>query len=281
MLYKFIGDSCSDLTERQKKDPHYHIVPLTLQIGFYHVSDDENFDRADFLKRVADSPEGAKTACPSPELFKKAYEGEEECIFVVTISEHLSGTYQSAILAKQLYEEEHGNAKKILVLSSHSAASGQTRIFLELEKLIAEGLSFEEISERILRFRESLKTYFVLESLETLRKNGRLSGLSAFFATKLNIKPVMGAREGKILKLDQARGINKALVRMVEFALKEAEEGAKEQIAVLSMVNNKERGEFVAKLLRESKRFKEVILTEAAGVTTVYACDGGIVLGIA
>lgn len=281
MLYKFIGDSCSDLTERQKEDPHYHIVPLTLQIGSYHVSDDESFNRADFLRRVSQSPEGAKTACPSPELFKKAYEGEEECIFVVTISEHLSGTYQSAVLAKQLYEEEHGTDKKILVLSSHSAAAGQTRIFLELEKLIAQGLSFEEIEERIVRFRDSIKTYFVLETLETLRKNGRLSGLSAFFATKLNIKPVMGARGGKIVKLDQARGINKALGRMVELALKEAEEVAKEQTAVVSMVNNRERGELVANLLRESGRFEEVVLTEAAGVTTVYACDGGIVIGIA
>lgn len=280
MLYKFVGDSCSDLTQRQKADPHYHIVPLTLQLGSYKVIDDENFNREDFLKRVENSPEGAKTACPSPELFKKAYEGDEEYVFVVTLSEHLSGTYQSAVLGKKLYEEEHGENKKIMIINSLSAAAGQTRIFLELEKMIAEGVGFEEIEERITKFIKRMKTYFVLETLETLRKNGRLSGLSAFFATKLNIKPVMGAENGKIVKCDQARGINKALNRMVELTVKAAQEDSEPKTVVISVVQNKERGEYVAKLFQDSGKFKEVILTEAAGVTTVYACDGGIVIGM-
>ena len=124
MKYKLIGDNCSDLDERQRKSDRYTIVPLILEIGSYHILDDSNFDRKDFIRRMAESKVGAKTACPSSEAFKQAFEVDADAIFVVTISEHLSGTYQSAVLGKRLYEEEHKDGKKIFVLSSHSASSG-------------------------------------------------------------------------------------------------------------------------------------------------------------
>ena len=84
MTYKLVGDSCSDLTDLQKADSHYQIIPLELQVGDYHVTDDETFDQKDFIQRVAACPVGAKTACPSPDAFKRAYECEAENVFVVT-----------------------------------------------------------------------------------------------------------------------------------------------------------------------------------------------------
>ena len=280
MKYKLIGDSCSDLDERQRKSDRYTIVPLILEIGSYHILDDSNFDRKDFIRRMAESKVGAKTACPSPEAFKQAFEVDADAIFVVTISEHLSGTYQSAVLGKRLYEEEHKDGKKIFVLSSHSASSGQYRIFLEIERLCESGLGFEEICTKITEFRDNMKTYFVLESLETLRKNGRLTGLSAFFASTLNIKPIMGATGGKIVKLDQARGINKALTRMDELAIKDCGDDARTKTVAVAECNNPERGEFVAEMFRKSNKFKDVLVTQTAGVATIYAENGGIVIAI-
>ncbi|WP_347475055.1 DegV family protein [Clostridium sp. AF50-3] len=101
MLYKIIGDSCMDLTEELKVDPHFQMIPLTLQIGDYKVTDDETFNQKEFLAKVKASSECPKTACPSPESFKEAFEGEAEYIFVVTLSNHLSGCYNSAALAKR------------------------------------------------------------------------------------------------------------------------------------------------------------------------------------
>ena len=89
MLYKIIGDSCMDLTEELKLDPHFQMIPLTLQIGDYKVTDDETFNQKEFLAKVKASSECPKTACPSPESFKEAFEGEAEYIFVVTLSNHL------------------------------------------------------------------------------------------------------------------------------------------------------------------------------------------------
>ena len=126
------------------------MIPLTLQVGDTYMVDDETFDQARFLKLVDESAECPKSACPSPESFKLAYEAADaEGIFVVTLSQHLSGTYNSAQLAKNLYEEEHGKDKKIAVFSSDSAASGESLIALKIQELCEAGLSFEEVVEQI------------------------------------------------------------------------------------------------------------------------------------
>lgn len=278
MSYKIIGDSCTDLTADLKKDPHFQIIPLILQVGNTQIVDDDTFDQKKFMELVKNSSECPKTACPSPELYKEAYECEEDQVFVITLSEHLSGSYNSAVLGKKLYEEEHGDdGKKIAVLGSDSASSGQLNIALLVQSLCQASLPFEEIEQRARDFIKNMKTYFVLESLDTLRKNGRLTGLQAFFATALNIKPVMGADSGVIKKLDQARGINKALMRMVEIAIKEAGD-SRDKVLAIAHCNNPERAELVKQEMRKRADFKDVIITETAGVATVYASDGGIIM---
>lgn len=278
MKYKIIGDSCLDLTKEMRKDPLYEMVPLTLMVEDKCFIDDETFDQKEFLKAVKASPECPKTACPSPEMFKEAYCCDAEDVFVITLSSKLSGSYNSAVLAKSLYEEEYGK-KNILVIDSQSASCGQLNIALHIRDLYEQGLSFEEISREALAYRDRMKTYFVLESLDALRKNGRLTGLQAFFATALNIKPVMGADTGSIIKLDQARGIQKALGRLAEFAVKEG--GAtEEKRLIIAHCNAPERAKYMKEKLCSLAKFKDVIITDTCGVSTVYASDGGIIVAL-
>ena len=138
MTYKIIGDSCLDLTEELRKDGHYQIIPLTLQVGQVTVVDDKSFDQKAFIRLMQSSPECPKTACPSPELFKEAYGCPEENIFVICLSEHLSGSYNSAVVGKELYEEEHG-PKNICVLSSHSASAGAMNLALGKHEVCWQG----------------------------------------------------------------------------------------------------------------------------------------------
>lgn len=278
MTYKIIGDSCLDLTKELKKDPHFQTVPLTLQVGQVTVVDDEQFDQKAFIQLMKNSPECPKTACPSPERFKEAYTCSEENIFVICLSEHLSGTYSSACLGKKLYEEEYGK-KNICVLSSDSAAAGELNLALYIRDLCEESVPFEEIVKRASAYRDDMKTYFVLESLDYLRKNGRLSGLQAFFATTLNIKPVMAGDKGVIVKVDQARGITKALQRMCDHAVR-AVGDTRERVLVISHCNCPERAQFVKEEMEKRGSYRDVIITEGAGVTTVYANDGGIVIAL-
>ena len=278
MRYKIIGDSCLDLTKEMRKDPCYSMIPLTLMVGERHFVDDETFDQKEFIKVVKEYPECPKSACPSPEMFKEAYCCEEENVFVITLSAALSGSYNSAVLAKSLYEEEYGK-KNILVLDSKSASSGQLNIAMYIRELCDQGLEFDEICEKAAAYRDRMNTYFVLESLDTLKKNGRLTGLQAFFATKLNIKPVMGADNGTIIKLDQARGIQKALQRMAEIAVKEAGT-TKDKRLVIAHCNGPERAQFMKEKLCSMAEFKEVVITDTCGVSTVYASDGGVILAL-
>lgn len=279
MTYKIIGDSCLDLTEELKEDPHFQMIPLTLEVGDVRVIDDETFDQKAFLELVKGSQECPKTACPSPERFKQAFECDADWIFVITLSSHLSGSYNSAVLGKGLYEEEHGDGKKIAVIDSESASSGELNIALRIRELCEEGLSFEEVLAQTEDYRDHMGTFFVLETLDFLRKNGRLTGLKAFMATALNIKPIMGADHGVIIKLGQARGINKALDQMAQTAVEASGDTAGKRL-IIAHCNNRARAEQVRNMLCRRAPFRDVVITNTAGVATVYAGDGGIIVTI-
>ena len=276
MSYKIIVDSCTDLTEEMKKDSHFQVVPLILHVGEESVIDNESFDQGEFLKLVSESPAAPKSACPSPDAYMELYKGEED-IYVVTLSSNLSGSYNSADVAKKLYLEEYPH-KNIEIINSYSASVGQTLITLKIQESVKEGKSFKEVIESVYRFRESLSTKFVLENLDTLRKSGRLTGLKAIISSVLNIKPVMyGTREGTINKLDQARGIQKALALMVDSVKKDVK-NPEERIFAIAHCNNLSRAGFVKDEVMKRIPFKDCIIVDTAGVSTMYAGDGGIII---
>jgi DegV family protein with EDD domain len=278
MSFKIVGDSCLDLTGEMKRDPRFEIVPLTLQVDDWMVVDDAHFNQLEFIDRVKKSPNCPKSACPSPEAFKRAYECDEDDVFVITLSSHLSGSYNSARLGRELYVEEHGE-KNILVIDSESASAGETQLANAIVEMYNQGMNFAQVSDAILKMRDEQKTYFVIDSLDPLRKNGRLTGLQAFFATALNIKPVMGAEHGVIVKLDQARGLNKAFARMSEIGVRAAGETEKMRVTI-SHCNCLDRAKQVKAELEKRAKFLEIVITETAGVATLYAGDGGIVMAI-
>ena len=128
------------------------------------------------------------------------------------------------------------------------------------------------------KYIDSQVTYFVLENLETLRKNGRLSKVKAFVASALKIKPVMGSTpEGTICQLDQARGINKALVKMVDYIVSGAE-NTENKVLAISHCNCRERAEMVRDAILEKIQVKDSILLDTAGVSSMYANDGGVIV---
>ncbi len=280
-MYKIIIDSCGELTEELKADGHYESVPLEMEVNGHHIVDDATFDQMDFLKRVKESPVGPKSSCPSPERYMKAFEGEAEHIYVVTLSKELSGSYNSAVLAKNLYEEEHGKDKKqIYVFNSRSASIGETLIGIRVQECEEAGMAFDKIVEVVETYIGTQHTYFVLETLETLRKNGRLSNLKAFVANALNIKPVMGSTpEGSICQLAQARGMNKALKKMVEEAISKVDD-SEERILAISHCNCPMRAKAVKEEIERITKFKKIIIADTAGISSMYANDGGVIIAV-
>lgn len=276
MSYKIVVDSCCELSESDKNDSRFQIVPLGLEVGDYVISDDENFNQKEFLKKVADCPLCPKSSCPSPEKFMEAYHDEAEEIYVVTLSSHLSGSYNSAELAKKLYAEKYGE-KKIHVFDSESASCGETQLVKAVAACKEEGLSFEETVRKVETFKRQMRTYFVLDNLETLRKNGRMSGVKALVASTLNIKPVMVGNRGVIEQKGQAIGVNKALAKMADCLVKDVE-NPQERTLMITHCNCPERAEFMRGLMEKRAAFRDVLIMDTAGVSSMYANDGGVIV---
>lgn len=279
-MYKIVVDSCGELPEELKQDGRFESVSLELEVEGVRIRDDETFDQADFLKRVKESPKCPKSSCPSPEEYMESYKGDAEHVYVVTLSAELSGSYNSALLGKNLFEEEYGDAKQIYVFNSRSASIGETLIAIKVQECEEAGCSFEEVVEKVEAYIDSMNTYFVLETLETLRKNGRLSNLKAFLASTLNIKPVMGAtKEGLICQLDQARGMNKALEKMVQSMISKTKD-CENKILAISHCNCPERAMAVKEKVEQLVTFKRIIVIDTAGVSSMYANDGGVIMAV-
>ena len=278
MNYKIVVDSCCDLTEELKADSHFLIIPLTLQVGDIQITDDETFNQKSYLKLVRESEECPKTACPSPEAFMNAYDCDADAVFVVTLSQHLSGSYNSAVLGRSLYLEEKGE-KHIAVFSSDSASVGEVILALKIRELCEAGKSFDEVVKEVSDYRDNLNTYFVLETLDFLRKNGRLTGIQAVVASVLNIKPVMGADKGTIIKLDQARGIDKALRKMAQWVAKQAVDPGHKTLAI-AHTNCPDRARKVKEIICSLIDVKDVYVVNTAGVSSTYAGDGGVIIAL-
>ena len=279
MSYKVIVDSCGELTEEMKASGLFETASLGLEVGDYHVIDDESFNQAEFLKNVAECPTCPKSSCPSPETFMEGYHCDAEHVYAVTLSSELSGSYNSAVLGKNLYEEEYGE-KEIYVFNSRSASVGQTLIGMKIAECEEKGMAFQEVVSAVEAYIEEQHTYFVLETLETLRKNGRLTGLKAIAATVLNIKPVMGSTpKGEICQLGQARGIKKALKNMVDCVIADLKDPENKVLAI-SHCNCPQRAQDVKKMLEERTTLKDIIILDTRGVSSMYANDGGVIIAV-
>ncbi len=277
MSYKVIIDSCGELTAEMKKSGHFETASLRIQVDDHHMVDDDTFDQALFLKYVAESPNVPKSSCPSPESYMEKYHCEAEHVYAVTLSAELSGSYNSAVLGKNLYHEEYGE-KDIYVFNSRSASIGETLIGMKIAECEEQGMSFEQVIETVEAYIETQHTYFVLESLDALKKNGRLTGVKALVASALNIKPIMGSTPiGGIQQLGQTRGIKKAVAKMADYIIKDAG-NTENKILAISHCNCPERAESLKQQLLEKAPFKEVVILDTRGISSLYASDGGVIV---
>ncbi len=278
MNYKIVVDSCCELPKELLERENVERIPLQLEVGDYIIPDDENFNQKEFLRKVAEYPKSPKSACPSPERYLEAYKNEAENVYVVTLSSHLSGSHNSAVLAKNLYLEKFGS-KNIHVIDSESASCGEAQIALKLMDLEEEGLPFDTIVEKIEAFRDEMSTYFILDNLETLRKNGRLTGVKALVASTLNIKPVMGATKGQIIQRGQTIGFKKAMGKMVDLVAAEVKNPSSKRL-MITHCNAPAKAEQFKEMLLAKVEFSETIILETAGISSMYANDGGIIVAV-
>ena len=177
MKWKIIADSGCDYRslDNLAPDTEFVSVPLTIQVGETIYWDDAQLNIDQMMEEMYATTTASKSACPNPDDYMKAFEGADH-IVVITITGTLSGSYNSAEIAKKIYLEEHPDTR-IHVIDSLSAGGEVDLIVRKLNQLVAEGLDFDQVVDAITDYKSKTKLLFVLAKVNNLVKNGRLSKL--------------------------------------------------------------------------------------------------------
>ena len=213
---RIIVDSAADLA--QGVEENVTVLPMTLRFGETEYIDGVNITNKEFYEKLIESDELPTTSQIMPSAFEEAYRealdaGED--VVVITISSKLSGTYQSACIAKS---EVEGN---VYVIDSLSAAIGEGILAEYAVSLVKEGKSALQIAEELEQKRNNIRVIAMLNTLEYLKKGGRISKTVAFAGEILSIKPVVSIADGEVNLLGKARGsrqANNLLVKEIESA---------------------------------------------------------------
>lgn len=277
MKWKIIADSGCDYRslDNLAPDTEFVSVPLTIQVGETIYRDDAQLNIDQMMEEMYATTTASKSACPSPDDYMKSFEGADN-IVVVTITGTLSGSYNSAEIAKKIYLEEHPDTK-IHVIDSLSAGGEVDLIVRKLNHLVAEGLDFDQVVDGITAYQAKTKLLFVLAKVDNLVKNGRLSKLVGTVVGLLNIRMVGEAsKTGTLELLQKARGQKKAIKAAFDELLKAGYAGGHITIA---HHNNEKFIEQFSELVREKFAQASIEVLPTSGLCSFYAEEGGLLMG--
>lgn len=217
-MIRLIVDSASDITQEQAKEWGITVLPLTVRFGAEEFQDGINLNADEFYQRLTQCSELPKTSQVTPFAYEEAYReaiARNEEILVLAISGKLSGCYQSAIYAAKEFNHP------IYIVDTETGSSG-VRVLAELAlKYIADGMSCAEVAQAIESDKKKLHIIALLDTLEYLKKGGRISAAMALAGTMLGIKPVITLDGGVVKLLGKARGSksgNNMLIQMIRDA---------------------------------------------------------------
>ncbi len=277
-MFKVVADSCCD--PYAFENGQVSALPaFFVTIDGITYTDDGSVSSQTIIDKMKASKDAPSTACPSPDTFAQAISGDVDT-FVIALSAKLSGSYQSAVSSLQLKT----GTGRVHIFDSKSASAGEILIAHELFECIKSGMTFEQIVEKVEHFIENMSTIFVLESLDNLIKNGRMSRLVGQVATVLNLRPVMGANDGEIVLLEKARGTKAAMEKLVGQVAKKAQQlkdaGETHETLVITYCGCKERAEHLRdEIYKKVDSVKKIIVVATGVLSTVYANQGGIIVG--
>lgn len=276
MESKIVVDSCVDFNgEVFDNNDQIERIPFNIIIDDEEIVDKE-LDTNLLISKMKESKSKIVTSCPSPNDFLAAY---KKCMntFVVTISSKLSGSHNSALVAKDILKEESPD-NSVYIFDSKSATVGETLVVLKIKQLLKEKIPFAQIVEKTNEYIANMKTFLILKSYNNLVKNGRISSVKALIGSLINIVPIMGDNgNGEIVLKDKVRGHQNAYRRLIDM-IGEDNIDFKNTVLGITHVNAEEKAKKIKLEIEKKYSFKEVLIFKAGGLSTVYADDGGIVI---
>lgn len=280
MTWSIVCDSSCDLKSAvlQPDRLRLKVVPMRINIGSVEWADDENLNSSALLDAMKEEKSASSTACPSPAAFAKAFE-DVDCTLCFTISGNLSGTYNSAVLARNMVLEKHPE-KKICVIDSKSTAGVMVLLVWKAQELIenSDSLKFEEICDLLRIYQASLRTVFTLECYDNLIKNGRMKPLVGSLLHTLGIRVIADATSlGTIHVAKKARGELKTFQGIV--SLMRQSKDCTDARVVLSHCDNLSEALRLKEMILSELPVKDVTILSCRGLTSFYAMRNGLILG--
>ena len=270
---KIVADSSANVMELQKVS--FAVAPLKIITAQREFVDDQNLDLGDMIRYFESYKGRSQTSCPNPEDWIKAF-GDADDVFCVTITSGLSGSYNAACIAKEMYETENPD-RRVFVIDSLSAGPELTLIIEKLQELILEGKSYEEICSYIPNYQKRTGLLFILESLKNFAANGRVSPAIAKIAGILGIRIVGKASDqGTLEPTDKCRGEAKSLSTILERLM---ESGLRAGRVHLAHCQNALAADKLKTMIREALPDVVVTIGENLGLCSYYAEKGGILVG--
>lgn len=276
--YGIVVDSSCDLlsNEVQVDGIDFTIIPLNIVVGKQEFVDDDNINVASMLAEMSHVKDASKTSCPSPGDFMEAYKKSDE-VFCFTLTSALSGTNNSANLAKMQLEEEDG-LRKVHVCDTKSTAGQMILCINKTIDCIQKGLSFDEIVQEVEEYNKNLEVIFTLGSYDNLIKTGRMSNFAGAIASTLNIRVICrGNAEGEIQMVKKTRGQKAAYAAMVDLMV--AKKSLDNLDIYISHCDNIEAAQVIKEMILNKSQSAKVHIRDCKGLTSFYTMKSGVLIG--
>ena len=275
---KLVSDGSCDLSEEVIKKFNISVVPLGVSFGEKHYTAGVDIDNKEFYKKMKESKELPKTFCPSPESFSKEFECEEDKIIVLTLSSKLSGTYNSAVLARDLYLSEN-DEKDIRIIDTETGCIGAGLLLIKASRMINEGKNIDEIVETIEGLRQKIYFYGTLETLENAIKGGRINPLAGKIIGALNFKAIVQITEGIVKPIDKARGESNSIKKVANYITSNVED-TNGKVLCLVHANCPEKADKLLSIIEKTHKFDEIYISEVGPVMGTYTSQGAVLAAV-
>lgn len=276
-MITIIADSGCDLLSLQQVTDRvaYSRVPLRIIVGGTEFIDSPTLDTRNMLDQVYAYKGKTSTACASPGEWAEALRQSDEC-YVIPISKGVSGSYNSAVIARDMVLAEHPE-KKIHIFDSRTAGAEMSLLAEEVARLAASGMAFEMVCSEAQRYLERTDLFFLLNSLENFAKNGRVSKAAGMTAKLLNIK-VLGcpSPEGELSLMRKCRGQERAFDAILEEARARGYAGGR---AIIGHTCNLQGAQALRDRVLGEFPHARISITPHSGLCSYYSEEGGLLIG--
>ena len=275
---KIITDGSCDLPKEVIERVNPTIVGINVCFGEETYIGGIEIDDKTFYEKMKVSKDLPKTSSPSPDRFIKEYKCEEEEILVFTLTSKLSGTYSNAVLAKNMYLEEHPE-KRIEVIDTQSGSIGVALMMLKCNELIQQGKTMDEILTEIEKYKKDIIFFGALDTLENAIKGGRVNPLAGKVMNVLNLKVIIRIDEGLVKPIDKARGSVNSIKKVIDY-VKNHVENEQEKTVIIAHADCFDKADKIKSIIEESSNFKEILISSIGPIMGTFTAQGAILVSV-